>query len=228
MTNVYLFSNCLANYFDDVSISFPLQVLEEALQKYSLDEIFLSFNGGKDCTVLLDLLVKYLKSNGMDYKRILYIYVQPEDPFDEIEEFVTACELQYDISMQVYRGKLKATLEKVCGDSSQLKACILGCRRTDPYCEEMQAFQETDHGWPKLMRISPLLEWTCDNVWDYLIENQVPYCSLYDRGYTSIGDKTNTIPNPYLRYVDEITGITRYKAAYELKNGDEVERAGRL
>ncbi|XP_063710036.1 FAD synthase-like [Culicoides brevitarsis] len=205
-----------------------LLIIKEALQNYSLDEIFLSFNGGKDCTVLLDILVKYLHSIGADHKRILYIYVQPEHPFEEIEEFVTTCEQHYDITMQVYRGKLKSTLEKVCAAAPQLKACILGSRRTDPYCEKMQAFQETDHGWPKLMRISPLLEWNCDNVWDYLLENKVAYCKLYDRGYTSIGDKTNTIPNPHLRYEDEKTGVVRYKAAYELRNGDAFERAGRL
>lgn len=164
----------------------------------------------------------------MDHTKILYIYVQPENPFDEIEEFVAACERQYDIQMQVYRGKLKITLEKLCRDMPQLKACILGTRRTDPYCENMKTFQKTDHGWPDLMRISPLLDWTCDNIWDYLLENRVPYCTLYDRGFTSIGDKTNTIPNPYLRYVDEKTGKTGFKPAYELKNGDALERAGRL
>uniref|UniRef100_A0A336KMK0 FAD synthase n=1 Tax=Culicoides sonorensis TaxID=179676 RepID=A0A336KMK0_CULSO len=212
----------------NAKIESTLAVFQEALQRYRLEEIFLSFNGGKDCTVLLDLLVKYLKSNALDHKKILYIYVQPENPFEEIEEFVTACELQYDIVMQVYRGNLKVTLEKVCRDSPQLKSCILGSRRTDPYCENMTPFQETDKGWPKLMRISPLLEWTCDDIWDYLLQNQVPYCKLYDCGYTSIGDKSNTIPNPYLKFVDAKTGEIRYKPAFELKNGDAIERAGRL
>lgn len=198
------------------------------MSKYNLDEIFLSFNGGKDCTVLLDLVIKCLRNRDSSTADVLYIYVQPTNPFNEIEEFVTACERHYNITMQIYRGKLKATLEKVCKDNPQLKACILGCRRTDPYCEDLHPFQETDHGWPKLMRINPLLDWNCDNVWNYLLQNEVPYCSLYDVGYTSIGDKSNTIPNPHLKYVDSNTGEVKYKPAYKLTDGDSLERAGRL
>ena len=32
-----------------------------------------------------------------------------------------------------------------------------------------------------------LAEWTAAEVWDYVRERDVPYHSLYDRGYTSIG-----------------------------------------
>ncbi|TML84324.1 MAG: phosphoadenylyl-sulfate reductase, partial [Actinobacteria bacterium] len=32
-----------------------------------------------------------------------------------------------------------------------------------------------------------LAEWTKDEVWDYVRENDVPYHPLYDQGYTSIG-----------------------------------------
>lgn len=201
-------------------------MLNEAFDRYQPQEVFLSFNGGKDCTVLLDLVVQCLLERKQNVSDISYIYVQPEEPFEEVEVFVKACEEHYNIVMQIYRGNLKTTLEKVLKDNTQLKACILGSRRTDPYCEHLNSFQPTDHGWPQLMRVSPLLDWTCDDVWRYLIDNRVPYCSLYDAGYTSIGDKTNTIPNPHLQYRDLSTDQIAYRPAYELKD-DRLERAGR-
>lgn len=84
-------------------------------------------------------------------------------------------------------------------------------------------FEQTDGDWPKLMRINPLLEWTCKDIWEYLLSNKVPYCSLYDIGYTSIGNKRNTVPNPYLLNEDKKS----YAPAFNL-NDDSLERAGRL
>lgn len=36
-------------------------------------------------------------------------------------------------------------------------------------------------------------------VWTFLRECDLPYCCLYDQGYTSIGNITDTVPNPALR-----------------------------
>lgn len=83
--------------------------------------------------------------------------------------------------------------------------------------------QPTDGDWPKLMRVNPLLDWTCKDIWDYLISHNIPYCSLYNIGYTSIGNRKNTVPNPHLLNDDKKT----YRPAYELTD-DDLERAGRL
>jgi thioredoxin-dependent adenylylsulfate APS reductase len=38
-----------------------------------------------------------------------------------------------------------------------------------------------------ITKIAPLAPWSKADVWDYIRENKLPYHSLYDRGYTSIG-----------------------------------------
>ena len=56
----------------------------------------------------------------------------------------------------------------------------------------------------------------------------IPYCVLYDQGYTSLGGTEDTHPNPKLR-VRNNTGKEKeaeFRPAYEL-NGDEEERLGR-
>lgn len=84
----------------------------------------------------------------------------------------------------------------------------------------------SDKGWPTLLRVNPLLDWTCRDIWDYIIHYKVPYCILYDLGYTSLGDKSNTIPNPHLQYDDPETGTSTYRKACEMTD-DTLERAGR-
>ena len=44
---------------------------------------------------------------------------------------------------------------------------------------------DADHG--GIAKIAPLAGWTKQQVWNYIREHELPYHSLYDRGYTSIG-----------------------------------------
>ena len=39
----------------------------------------------------------------------------------------------------------------------------------------------------QLVKINPIADWTNDEVWDYIRENNVPYNPLHDANYTSIG-----------------------------------------
>jgi phosphoadenosine phosphosulfate reductase len=41
-------------------------------------------------------------------------------------------------------------------------------------------------------KLNPLAYWSYDKVWSYIRENSVPYNTLYDKGYTSIGDEMTT------------------------------------
>jgi phosphoadenosine phosphosulfate reductase len=53
---------------------------------------------------------------------------------------------------------------------------------------------EIDHDHGGIVKLNPLAEWTADEVWDYARERDVPYSSLYDKGYTSIGCAPCTRP----------------------------------
>ena len=35
--------------------------------------------------------------------------------------------------------------------------------------------------------LHPIIDWTSDEVWQYIRENKVPYCSLYDEWFKRIG-----------------------------------------
>ena len=46
---------------------------------------------------------------------------------------------------------------------------------------------EIDYLHGRMLKINPILDWTTDEVWDYVRKNDVPYNKLHDMGYTSIG-----------------------------------------
>ena len=121
---------------------FKFKVIADTFNIYETNEIFLSFNGGKDCTVLLELVQSFLTRNDkFKHHKINVIYIQSDNPFQEVEEFVDLCEKTYGIAIKKKRGKLRNVLETICLENTQLKAVIMGCRRTDPYCRHLGTMQ---------------------------------------------------------------------------------------
>lgn len=131
---------------------------------------------------------------------------------------------RYPIKVTRYTGKLRDAFASFLHDNPAIKAIFVGVRRTDPYCENLQMVQVTDNGWPSFTRIHPILDWSYSKVWSYLRSNDIPYCGLYDCGYTSLGDEDRTFRNPLLKmpHADD-----EYYPAYCLTD-DLQERAGRL
>ncbi|OWR44285.1 molybdopterin-binding protein [Danaus plexippus plexippus] len=203
------------------------QVLEECFNLFQLEEVFLCFNGGKDCTVLLDLTISVLKTKFKTNdvaKDLKVVYIQTKGPFIEIEEFVKEIELYYGIEIVVMGGELKTTLQRILESDKRIRAGLMGTRRTDPHSEKLVFMQKTDPNWPQMMRVSPLLNWNYHQIWNYILQRKVPYCKLYDRGYTSIGSIYNTLPNKSLAFTDD--GRTMYHPAWMLADAG-LERAGR-
>ena len=77
-------------------------------------------------------------------------------------------------------------------------AFVLGTRRGDPNCGDQERFAPSSSWMPAFMRVNPILDWEYGHVWHFLRTFSLPYCSLYDQGYTSLGKSTDTRPNPAL------------------------------
>lgn len=69
---------------------------------------------------------------------------------------------------------------------SGLDVWITGLRAEQSVTREDMHLIEWDEG-NNLIKINPLIAWSEDDVWKYIKENAVPYNTLHDKGYTSIG-----------------------------------------
>ncbi|KAF5272708.1 hypothetical protein FQA39_LY07735 [Lamprigera yunnana] len=214
----------------DLHIKKSLECIEDCLKKYLPENIFLSFNGGKDCTVLLHLVIGALQKNYPDYNGKLFcVYIENRNSFPELNKFIEDCRQYYDLDLLKLTKPIKESLLFILSEKPNMMGVLMGTRSTDPFSEHLQTFQMTDKNWPQIMRVSPLLDWHYSQIWDYLLHLKVPYCSLYDAGYTSLGSATNTIPNPCLLNKETNTFLPAYKlldATKERSDGDDIKIVG--
>lgn len=228
-----------------------IQACESALKDFGLEKCALSFNGGKDCTVLVHILAAVMRriakvTSNDTLVPIRSLYVACSDPFPEVEAFihyaaspVTGYALQLWTEPNPMQEALRRYTQSDVGHD--IEAIFIGLRYDDPHGPNVHVRAKCDPSWPPIMRIHPLLQWTYSDVWDFLrcpllrsgassapsyvggFQYGVPYCKLYDHGYTSLGSRFNTLPNPTLKMPDNLS----YKPAYLLTDSS-LERAGRI
>lgn len=133
---------------------------------YSLEEISISYNGGKDCLVLLVLFLAALaKYPGKLPKRLQSVYIISPHPFAEVDEFVDSSSTDYQLDLARYAMPMKAAFAQYMKDKTSVKAIFVGTRRTDPHGQLLTHFDATDHGWPPFMRIHPVIDWHYVEIW---------------------------------------------------------------
>ncbi|KAH9941554.1 adenine nucleotide alpha hydrolases-like protein [Amylocystis lapponica] len=233
-----------------------LGVIDQAIAEFGQDRVSLSFNGGKDCTVLLHLLAASVGRTGSPSasKPISAVYIPVPSPFHELEVFIGDTAKAYNLDLfhcppesegelpvetvttpaspptvngngLTSAGKpvkakggegMKKALETYKARFPHVDAILIGTRRGDPHggaqphdvvaiapihtspTATLSFRNPTDAGWPRFERINPIIDWSYARVWEFLRKLGVPYCPLYDEGYTSLGSTYNTFPNPAL------------------------------
>lgn len=161
-------------------------------------------------------------------KRIRAIYVRCPSPFPQVEEFIDECSEAYNLVLEPITAGMKEALATYRERIPSVKAVLVGTRRGDPHGSKLKVYKSTDGDWPDFMRVHPILDWSYADVWDFLRSSElghegIPFCSLYNYGYTSLGSTHNTFPNPELRSLDE---ASTWQPAWMLRD-DSLERAGR-
>ena len=107
----------------------------------------------------------------------------------EVEEMVRTkgINLFYE---SVENRKLCCEIRKVHPTERILKTLdgwITGLRRDQNKNRKSVKMFEIDWQHDGILKINPIIDWTWQDVWNYIKENNIPYNKLLDEGYASIG-----------------------------------------
>jgi phosphoadenosine phosphosulfate reductase len=175
------------------------EVLKEALDRFS-PNLALAWTGGKDSTTTLHLL-RDLCGNRVP---IPVLNIDTSVKFKEIYEFRDTLAREWELNLIIERNdealetiKIAASKEECClrlkaeviADSMRKygwQALITGMRWDEqPGRENEEYFSPRSN--PDHIRVHPILHFTEFDIWQYISTNNIPSCSLYRRGYRSLG-----------------------------------------
>jgi phosphoadenosine phosphosulfate reductase len=165
--------------------------------------------GGPTGMILLDMIMKIDPS-------VEVFYLDTDFLFPETYHLREACEAKYGFKAIGYQSLLTpaAQAEKY-GQTLWLSNPDLCCelRKVEPNCRALDGKKAWISGmrrdqsktraeigiveWDSkfnLVKLNPLASWDERKVWSYILENNVPYNELHDRGYPSIGCTNCTEP----------------------------------
>ena len=107
---------------------------------------------------------------------------------------------QPELSVEAYEalhgGPLYKTNPDQCCRDRKIKVLTDAAAGMDAWMSGIRRDQSPDRakapivGWDKkfgLVKVSPLANWTKQQVWKMIVEENIPYNPLHDQGYTSIG-----------------------------------------
>lgn len=158
--------------------------------------------------------------------RLVLFYFDEDEEFEELHQFRHAyCDRRglvlHPIPCKGSKGQNKQSALWSLHHLG-MHVVVLGTRRSDgECCGQSGALQWTSAGWAPMWRCAPLFEWTTCQVWQYIKQQHVDYCALYDAGYSSLGAPSKTVKDPRLRRADG-----SYAPAWAHPRGDD--RVSRL
>jgi phosphoadenosine phosphosulfate reductase len=99
----------------------------------------------------------------------------------------------YDISSELYDWVAKVEPQQRAYTDLKVAAVLTGRRRSQGGQRDQIPIVEVDDE-TGVVKINPLVDWSFQQVKQYIDEHKVPYNALLDRGYKSVGDWHSTSP----------------------------------
>ncbi|XP_015118644.1 FAD synthase [Diachasma alloeum] len=190
------------------------KTLEDLRKLYEKsNEVAICFDGSIESTVLLHLAHIAQMQLGNSSK-INLIMFRHEEWFPEVENFIKDITSRYNLNIITLNQLPQEGAKSLEASHPDIKILLLGIksRNKDSGLYHSLARQT---GIASMVIKCPLNGWTVDSLWTLARSLSLPYCSLYDKGYTCVGGRKGTKPN-----VNLITGDKETcQPAWKLNSG---------
>jgi len=187
----------------------PIELLRWLEKNLPNDKIIMGTGFGPPGIVLLDMLFQVTKNISVFYIDTDFLFDQTYLLRDKLEErygfkFLRfSSDITPDMQGKEYGEKLWekdpdtcCSIRKVIPLKNALEnydMWITGIRKRQTQVRKKADLIEYESRF-EVIKINPLIEWTHDEVWNYIKTNNLPYNELHDRNYPSIGCKQCTSP----------------------------------
>lgn len=190
-----------------------LSYIKSLEERYSVKDMMISFSGGKDSTVVADLVTRAL---GDGSKKILHIFGDTTLEFpmtyeyvkrykenhrqtpvlssrNKDKDFFQLCQ-QIGPPSRVMRwcctifktGAITRKIEKVVGKKSHI-VTFYGIRRSESVSRSKYERESESPKIAKQTVVSPIIDWYDFDVWLYLLGREVDFNDAYRLGYARVG-----------------------------------------
>ncbi len=195
----------IARWNEEFKDASALETLRYFLDEFG-DTITLSTSMGAEDQVITDMVVQIdpsVRIFTLDTGRLF------QETYDLIDQTNEKYGIQIEVIFPDYKQVEKMVKEKGMNlfyHSVENRKQCCGLRKVEPLkrafkgmdawiCglrkdQSVSRFFSKKVEWDEqnqLIKINPLIDWTEKDTWNYIHENQVPYNSLHDKGYASIG-----------------------------------------
>ena len=187
----------------------PEGLLKWIVKNLPNDKVVMGTGFGPPGIVLLDMLFKVTRNISVFYIDTSFLFDQTYDLKNKLEEkygFEFLCfstDLTPEAQGKQYGEKLWekdpdacCNLRKVLPMKEALADYdfwITGIRKKQTTVRAHAGLVELEPRF-SVIKMNPMLNWTHDEVWNYIKEHNLPYNPLHDRDYPSIGCKQCTSP----------------------------------
>ncbi len=177
-----------------------LRRMREALDRFGL-ETAVGWTGGKDSTVVL-VLWRRILAEAFPGAAVRALNLDTGCKFPEVLEFRDRIARLWGLDLHVVRPDVDLNRYPLAADPLSccrdlkiiplnravaelgLPALLTGVRAGENPDRAGRPWLE-DHGGH--FRAAPILEWTELDVWTFHVREELPWCSLYNQGYRSLG-----------------------------------------
>lgn len=197
-----LIENTLFGKIDRISYAIAQLKLHEPAEGY-----YVSFSGGKDSCVVLDLV----KRSGVKYDA--HYNVTTVDP-KELVKFIYE-KHHDDVIMEKpempmwklieKKGIMPTRIIRYCcavykeNGGRGRNTIITGIRKQESNSRKKWSMVEPCNNRKGTQFLHIIIDWSTKDVWDYIKKYNVPYCTLYDNGWKRIGCVGCPFANPKQR-----------------------------